>query len=216
MHEDRKTDHDEVWDMLPWYAAGTLPPEEARRVADHVESCAICAEELVQERRMSEAIAGLDAVDEIEARGWAEMRARLEQPARHRAAWTWPSLDWLREALTMPQFAGAAVAACLLIIGGAFFFGDRAAVPGDPTFFDTMSPDPAPTGQAIIRIKVAEDVAEAALRALLAEHDLRITDGPSQTGVYTLAPSAEAELAEVAAALSGAPEIAFVSVRTGR
>lgn len=174
------------------------------------------------QRRLAEAVAEQDPDDAIEARGWEQMQARIlqpEQPAepviappeQRRKKLRWPKLSGLTDAISMPGFAAPAMLSLGVAIFAAGYFVSQ---PGE-TVFETMTSDGAPSS-TVIRIQVAEGTSEQALRVLLVGQQLRIVDGPTETGVYTLAPAEDADLAALSASLSSAPEIAVVLVRTGR
>lgn len=58
--------HQACWELLPWHANGTLAPDEAARVDDHLAVCAICREEV---RACRELALGLAASPETTAEG---------------------------------------------------------------------------------------------------------------------------------------------------
>jgi anti-sigma factor RsiW len=56
-HGDRRERlHQRVWDLLPWYANGTLPDSERRTVEAHLAECPRCREEIVACQHLEEAI----------------------------------------------------------------------------------------------------------------------------------------------------------------
>lgn len=50
--------HQECWELLPWHANGTLGPDEAARVEEHLAACAICREEVRACRELALGLAG--------------------------------------------------------------------------------------------------------------------------------------------------------------
>jgi len=66
----------DIVELIPWYVNGTLPANEARRVASHLVSCEACRDELVQVMRINlevkqafadvESIAGTTKAEVIE------------------------------------------------------------------------------------------------------------------------------------------------------
>ena len=48
--------HQEVWELLPWYANGTLEREEAAEVEAHLASCPACQRELTRCREIATAL----------------------------------------------------------------------------------------------------------------------------------------------------------------
>ena len=67
----------EARELLPWLAAGALPPEEQGELMRHLAGCAACRAELAQEVRLArevrEAVAGLPGVPEGT---WGKVMAR--------------------------------------------------------------------------------------------------------------------------------------------
>ena len=107
-----KSPHQKAQELLPWLVNGTLPPDEAAGVEQHLQSCAACRAELQCLRTMAlayvEGESGLDA-----DRALARLRPRLAagpdappaapKPRRPAAApfavaAPWP---WLRVALAV-------------------------------------------------------------------------------------------------------------------
>lgn len=67
----------EVRELIPWYAAGSLPPEEAGALVGHVAECTACRMELAQTMRLvwgvREAVQRLPGVP---AETWGKVLAR--------------------------------------------------------------------------------------------------------------------------------------------
>ena len=68
--------HQEVWELLPWHANGTLTAEEAERVEVHLERCALCRRELEVCRAMASA---------VDAAGALPLAAPEARPPQERA-----------------------------------------------------------------------------------------------------------------------------------
>ncbi|MCU6497092.1 zf-HC2 domain-containing protein [Rugamonas sp. A1-17] len=54
--------HQAVQELLPWYASEQLAPDEARRVQEHLQTCAQCRQDLEWERDMRAEAAASDAL----------------------------------------------------------------------------------------------------------------------------------------------------------
>lgn len=111
----------------------------------------------------------------------------------------------LRFRLVLPLGAVAASLAVLLIT-------QMPLPPGEAPYRTLTDPAVATAGPQL-RIKVAAGVTEPGLDSLLAAHALRIVEGPSAGGVYTLEVAGGGDPQAIARALVEAPEIAFASVR---
>lgn len=155
----RRTGHEEVWDLLPWYVNGTLDEGEIHRVEGHLEGCGIC---------------------------------------RPGSAWDRPR-RWLAALRAAPgplRWALAAQLAAIVILGG--LLASAGGVP-DPAGaeapsavageFRTLSdvPIPAVAGTRLLRVVFADQAREREIRGALIAVGGRIVDGPSPTGVYTVA-----------------------------
>ena len=60
--------HDDACALLPWYATGRLDAEDVARVEAHLPTCTQCQADLIAERRLQAAVAGLDeATGDVDA-----------------------------------------------------------------------------------------------------------------------------------------------------
>jgi len=150
-------------ELLPWYANGTLAPEEHERVERHLARCARCREELEVLRAMRREIKTLDAApapgDVVRAR---VLRAA---PGARRPAW-------------MPVALAASVAVIAL----------QAALlvslwrPAEPRY----APLGASPARVTLQVRFAPDATEREMRALLRAVNGTIVDGPGALGVYRI------------------------------
>lgn len=186
--------HRRVFELLPWFANGTLEPAERRGVEEHLAACRECTEELARCRELAEAVRAatvpapaphpvqlrglLARIDQLPARppGW---RARLRRlPTRGRLG-----------ALVLLQSA----AVLILLLGPHV----RTPASLDPAPYRTLSSaTPAVAGPSL-RVVFAEGATLGEIRVLLGELTGEITAGPSRHGVCTvrLGPGVEPETA---------------------
>ena len=111
----------------------------------------------------------------------------------------------LRLKLVLPLGAVAASLAVILVT--------QTLLPHREALYQTLTNPAVTTTGPQLRVKAAEGVPEPDLERLFAAHPLRIADGPSAGGVYTLEVAAGGDPQAIARALIDAPEIAFASVR---
>lgn len=207
----RRTGHEEVWDLLPWYVNDTLDEEEARTVAAHLEGCGICREEVrywggfaraLQEEgdlavsadaglaRLRRHLAGAGPEREMD-------RAPRRPPAGARERLRRGSAG-LRDAPAPLRWALAAQLAAILILGGLLASAwtgpapsGADAPPADaPGAFRTLSGASTPAAVSEtrrLRVVFADQAREREIRGALIAVGGRIVDGPSPTGVYTVA-----------------------------
>lgn len=210
-------EREEIEQLLPWHAAGTLSRREAQRVEEALARDPELARQfaLVREE-LSETIHLNETLGAPSARAMEKLMAGIEAesgPARQTA----PRLSfatWVAERLSMftPRtLAYAATAAAVAIV---LQFGvltgiavNRAVGPGA---FETASGPattaPAETGSFAL-IGFAPDVGAGAMTAFLEQHNLTIVDGPRAGGIYRVRiaakPLSKAEAEQTIARLRG-------------
>ena len=225
----RRTGHEEAWDLLPWFVNRTLDEGELRSVEEHLEGCGICREEVRFLGGFAEALqdegdlaVGADAgLERVRGRlGAAGAGGRGAAPGRR-----WVS--GLRRAPASLRWALAAQLVVILglagLVAGPFLEGPGGA-PADPAAslrpaepapagpFRTLTeaPEPAAAGDAaLLRVVFAERTREREIRGALISVGGRIVDGPSPTGVYTVAVDGAAEGAAAMATLRSLPQVLF-------
>ncbi len=206
---------DQVRELLPWFAAGTLAPDErqfvdawlARHGAQHP---AMVAELSWLRRSAAQARELARAQAPAPEAGLAELMARIGTESG-RAAPAAPGAQhfgrrfslWLAELLApRPALAFGLVAVMLLqaaVIGSQMTREPAALVP--------LGGNHAPTGSAaadavVLGVVFNADAREAEVRAVLAAAGAQIVGGPSALGLYLVAvpkPQAEAAIATLQA-----------------
>jgi hypothetical protein len=180
-----------VWDLLPWYANGTLEDGERRTVESHLAVCSRCREELSACRGLGEL---LQQVPEVAPAPHPAHLARiLETIGDHeRAAWRSP-LESLRNLLAAtPRPVRWALAAQLVLVlglglGWSRQLPRRPAASASPTLYRTLSDGPAaPLPASALRVVFAPGSTEQEIRDLLLGIRGQIVSGPSSLGVYTV------------------------------
>jgi hypothetical protein len=182
-------EHQAVQELLTWHASGRLAPDEAARVASHVQSCAQCRQDLQWERELlDEARREPDEQEEAGVNAaFARLLPRLgEQEAPPAAAPLPAALPWWRTlAANEPRWLRwAALAQCVIIAGLALLL----ARPEPDAAYRTLSAnDTAPAaGSGNVVVIFAPGASEQDLRRILQAQDARIVDGPTVTGAYVL------------------------------
>lgn len=205
--------HRDVWELLPWYVNQTLEPAERERVEAHLATCITCRSEVVLLRQLERHVRDTDVLDDAVTRSLSAVRGRIaaaprgDAPGlRHRLAAA--GALWRRSPGAMKAVVATQTA---VIVAGLGVLGTLPAASDRAPTFQTLSSDRSAAAPGQLRVKVAEGVGESQLRALLVAQSLRIVDGPSPTGVYTLAVADGGGLALAVARLRAAPELSFVA-----
>lgn len=173
--------HDQAQRLLPWYANGTLDPDEAASVEAHLADCAECQADL----RMERALGREDVATPLDVdRGWAALREQMtrtpairpatamEPPAR-RAFFRRPiAIGW----------AMAAQAAMLVLFVGIGRYGTEPTPP--PIYKALGTPRTTATGNIVVLFR--PDTVERDLRQALVTSGARLVGGPTASDAYIL------------------------------
>ena len=192
--DDRSTDRcdDEAARLLPWYVTARLNAEDTQRVTRHLKRCAICRDDVTQERARRALLKSDSALDYAPQPGLAKTLARIGELAREApligpgAAPRAPAprhrfsaVHWLA--------AAAVVQAVALGVVGTLLLHHSAQLEREPRY-TTLSAAAAPVAPGSrIRVVFSPSMSVGALHALLAQNAMTVVHGPSDAGAYTLA-----------------------------
>ena len=191
----------QAFERMPWLVNGSLPLLEARELEAHAAGCALCQRRLRVERELFAAIRRpVDNVQQSPLAAWtrfeaaaAEARANhgaTNSPAPSAAASpapaTTPSPARRRHPLRLTL---ALQAAAIALLSMALFWILVARSPvAPPAPYRTVAAPDTSLGAADAAWRVVFDPASTAadVLPLLASRGLRVLQGPSQDGVYTV------------------------------
>ncbi|HET9229428.1 MAG TPA: zf-HC2 domain-containing protein [Thermoanaerobaculia bacterium] len=208
MKQEDERLHQRVWELLPWYANGTLPETEQRTVEEHAEQCQRCREELGACRRLGEVVRTSAAEPPVPHPARFELlKTRLDEAEGSRVrsllGATPKTVRWLL----------AAQLAALLILAAGWMWRTP---PPAPAEFTTLSDPAAASAGPRVRVVFAEEATERQIRDVLLPIGGQLAGGPSPLGVYTV------ELAEgrdplpvVLKHLKSRPEVSFAEPVAG-
>ena len=191
-------DHRQAWDLIPWLVNGRASAEQRDQVLSHVLSCEDCRQELEFQQTLHAAVAESPTPALDPQRSFGKLRDRLD---RHGApgdaavgseagAAHWRSNPGNRRGWTLRALIAAVVieAFALAALGSAWLLQTHAAARAGA--YQVLSAAAAPASTAIIRVVFAPDVSVSAMQSLLTGAGLQIVAGPSEAGVFSLAPLA--------------------------
>jgi anti-sigma factor RsiW len=182
-HDDRE--HRAMNELIPWYLNETLDQTARSRIDRHLAACPRCRTDIAFERAVQRSLAAQPAVEYMPAASLKRLNAMLDklQPARphpFRAMRRPPRLAVAASIALLSLTIGAGVVTVgRLILGG----GQESARYHTVTTSRLKSPDET------IRAVFAPDMTMAELQHVLDDARLRIVAGPSEAGVYSLAPT---------------------------
>lgn len=196
LHE---SDHRSIGELIPWYLNGTLSELDRKRVDLHLAGCAACRDDLELERRIYERVARTDSVEHIAAPSLRRLQEKIDglgslapplaarapipaapPPARRafRRVFAWQGL----------MAASVAILAVALAVTATHHAQPSVARTPPPDYYTVTTPIERPPGEAI-RAVFAPTITLDELQSILALSHLKIVAGPTEAGVYSLAPT---------------------------
>jgi anti-sigma factor RsiW len=172
-------EHQDLQDLLPWYANGQLDPSEHARVEAHLHGCAACQAELRLQRQLESEIRRLPI--EVE-QSWARMQRRLEEERR-------PTPPIRTRGVAAGGFGwaarpGWAIAAALMMT-----FSVLLLTFSQPARYHALGAAPAAAlgpARGNVLVMFRPDMRERDMRAALQSSAARLVDGPTAAGAYVL------------------------------
>ena len=185
-------DHARASELLVWMINGRIEPADSRWLSEHLDGCASCRRELSVERRVRDAVAREPTVEFAPQASFNRLWERIEgerdmvapeTPATVAVAASDAATPRSRKRSWIP-LAMAAQAAVILLLCGVLW--QRSTAPAYRTVTDS-TPAPVATG-AVVKAIFSDDVRLADVKEILASTGLVVVSGPSEAGVYALAP----------------------------
>lgn len=221
MRQEDERLHQRVWELLPWYANGTLGETESRTVEEHAAQCERCREEVQACRQLGETVrrTAVAAPTPHPAR-LSRLMARLDEAdgSSLRAR-----LGGLLAATPQPvRWALAGQLAAVLLLAGGWVWNapppPPPADPADPAEYRTLSDTAAPAAAGVrVRVVFAEQTTERQIRDVLLPLGGQLAGGPSPLGAYTVElPEGRDPLPVVLRHLRSRPEVSFAEPVAGR
>ncbi|MFL6234106.1 MAG: zf-HC2 domain-containing protein [Thermoanaerobaculia bacterium] len=213
--------HQRIWELLPWYANGSLAERERERVEAHLAACLRCQEEERVCRQMAGVVARAGEVAPApHPVQFQRMLARIEESEREEreSAGGWRLLAPLRSLVqaTPRPLRGALVAqaAVILLLVGflAWSLQRPGAAPAPPPVYRTLSnPEAAPVPTVRLRVMFSPQASEKEIRELLGGIQGEIKAGPTKMGAYTVEVPASDPVRVVLARLRSEPRVVLLA-----
>jgi anti-sigma factor RsiW len=183
--------HPEISELIPWYVNGTLGELDRQRVNAHVDACAVCRDELSQERQIFKAMAAESTVEYMPAASFKRLQTTLDLAAQPvPSAQHGRSAAGRRSPRLSPWPYRVAASLAVLVVALGIVSADKwihfLALGASPEYHTVTTSAPRPPDE-VIRAVFSPNITLAELQALLDEAQLRIVAGPTEAGVYSLA-----------------------------
>jgi len=218
--------HDEAFELIPWLVNGRISGSDLAWLERHLGVCEVCRREVDVQQRLRSAIrcdeSNIEYAPHASFRKlWSQIQASEQTgspvdgidrsidrgvdpdrtaQAEHRAAW--PPQRWMVAAATLLAVG----------LGLVLSLTWRAQSPGPAAEYRTAAaPQAQPDRDGQIRAVFSPSVTVDELTRIVSETRLTIVDGPSDSGVYTLAVQRghDVPVADALARLRSDPRVRF-------
>jgi Putative zinc-finger len=186
-------EHQESWDLIPWYVNSSLGDQDRERVTAHLRICAGCRDELAQQRRLFHAMSNASSIEHMPAASLKGLRQKLAEVDAQSPQSASDALEPQRAKRWGSQrvLLAASSAAVTVALGiGAVLFWNSAHDRSSGADYYTVTTATPLAQTAVIRAVFDPTLTMSQLQALLDESRLRIVAGPTEAGVYSLASTA--------------------------
>jgi hypothetical protein len=168
--------HDEVEELLPWYATGQLDPKDQALVEHHLSSCARCQRQLGLERALVEEFRSF--APQVDT-GWTRLRDRIEAPAGPRS-WVGRIAAEVWQILNRPAVAALAIAQLAFVV----FAGSILLSLSRPSY-RALGTSETPLAANVL-VMFRPDATEEDIRDALRASGASLVGGPTPADAYVL------------------------------
>ena len=177
--------HNNAWTLIPWFVNGRASEQERAALERHFADCRECRAEVEGQRDLMLAMQTTPTVESMPHASLQKLWQRIDaDPAASAAA---PAPRFRQTRLIGLLAAAVAFEALLLGTLSTLLYQSRNTDPGAGQF-RTVTSDAATAAVPGVRAVFSPALTLGELQALLDQAGLKIEDGPSADGVYTLAP----------------------------
>lgn len=174
--------HEQAVELLPWLLNGSMDEDEQEKVREHALSCVVCRRELQALELINRFISDAAKSEPIPAPDMRRINARIDRWIEHRSGLRQWFSRW-SDTVTNPWRLAFAAQTVLVIALAAMILWPASE---EAEFTTLTQPRSLPDGR-YLRVVLSPDTAVSELAGLLDDMELRVADGPTPRGVYTLA-----------------------------
>ncbi|PSJ17952.1 hypothetical protein C7H79_05385 [Nitrosomonas supralitoralis] len=186
-----QSEHQKIWDLLPWYINQSLGPVEHAIVKNHIKTCITCRIELNQQEQVFKEIQQADLLQQVSQASFAQLKKRIEtQPELcSEKQYTAPKSDLIFFPFQI-RFLGfvkyTALAASLLLLASPFLLHSLFVQPEMAGSYRTLAAATESTDNTsnIVRIVFADHPDTEQIDVIVNSVSGHIVKGPSPNGVY--------------------------------
>jgi hypothetical protein len=196
----RTVDHPEIFELIPWYVNGTINAIDRQKLDTHLPTCAACRDEMLQERRIYQAMSADSGIEYMPAASFSRLKARIDEGDAHTSTPRAPTaalptrVRAQRAGRRMPWQRLAAASIAVLAVSISLVSADkwyRLRGPELASDYHTVTTSVPRAPDEVIRAVFSPTITLVELQAILDEAQLRIISGPTEAGVYSLAANSD-------------------------
>ncbi len=174
--------HEQAMELLPWLINNSLSNDERVVVLDHAKYCVVCRREIKHLEHLRDSIECLSGPVPIPVPDMRNINARIDRWIE-RQNFVRRSFSWIGGIFLSPWRTAYAVQTVLLVVLGAALLWPESR----DAEFKTLTQSQELAVGHYVRVVFSPELTFAKQQALLDDLELRIVDGPTDRGVYTLA-----------------------------
>lgn len=222
----RNREHQEVWELLPWFINHSLSAAEHTRVENHVKTCVTCRIELKQQQQVYENIQQADLLQQVSNASFKQLKKRIEvQPGGSQLA-TGHNKHGHFQIFSF-QFPGftkyIALAASVLLLTTTLIFNVLHEEPELRNEYRTLSRSAEPHQENqhpnLVRVIFADETDSSQIHAIVNSVSGHIINGPYKNGMYEIRIDSEQtyskEITDTIARLRNNTNVIFAELARG-
>jgi hypothetical protein len=173
--------HEIATELLPWLVNGSLDEGEKVAVLEHAGACVICRRELGDLERLRDSISPISVAVPTPEPDMRNINARIDALIDRRN-WGRNLVAQIRETFESPWRIAFAAQSILLIVLASLLLWPE---PENAEFTTLTQPHDLPVGHHV-RVVFSPELDQSEISTLLDRFELKVIEGPSSRGVYTL------------------------------
>ncbi len=185
-----ESEHERVWNLLPWYINRSLDSTELTQAKNHIRSCVACRIELRQQQQLFDKIQQTELLQQVSQVSFAKLKNQIKavpEPTTLAEHKKYRKLSIAFMHRHSGAIGSAALAASLFLLVSALMFNFQVDMPELPGEYRTLANATENIPNNIARIVFVEDKLEPQqIEAILHGVSGHIVKGPSNNGLYEI------------------------------
>lgn len=193
-----KSEHQQIWELLPWYINHSLNTIEENRAKTHVQHCIACKIELQQQQQIFDKMNQASLLQQASQISFSQLKQRIEKDPKtskelvHDKRKGERGLEFFNSIFfsfnNFKFVASVVTVAAVLIILPSFFHASRNLLETTNAYrtLAAASPQVIDEKNNVMRVVFAESVTLNQINSIISSASGKIIKGPSKNGVYEI------------------------------